>query len=313
MPKIDAVSTKAIQLMANINQEQMRELRSCLRMELGCSLFCTEHKISQVVNLEYVIPTTGKYSYGSKQIPWSYKSLLHVLELWLATRYNRDPIKTRQYQLIDVVINLDHGKGHSWISVNIIGRYQEEHGTWGDDTYPCSLGNACCRKDNSQIITNTFGQLLNADVELIQRQHFIQVVNEKVLAISSDWAGPPNIHDVRIPIEVSLASDILLHAIALGKEGSAGWWCSYCQLFKPHWQLANHQQGVPWTIGTLSQHADEVAGLATPQQIKGVKTKPVLPSIPISRYIIPMLHITIGKGNDILKNLCEELQAAAET
>jgi hypothetical protein len=39
----------------------------------------------------------------------------------------------------------------------------------------------------------------------------------------------------------------------------------------------------------------------------------VLPSIPVERYIIPMLHITIGKGNDARNNLCDELQAASET
>ena len=38
-----------------------------------------------------------------------------------------------------------------------------------------------------------------------------------------------------IPIELFFASDILLYAIALGKEGGAGWWCTYCKLMKPDW------------------------------------------------------------------------------
>jgi hypothetical protein len=313
MPKIDGVSTRAIQQMANINQDQMRQLRSCLRMELGSSLFATQYKISQVTNLEHVEPQTGIYNYGTERIPWSYKSLTQSLELWLMTRYEKDPIKTRQYKLIDVVINLDHGKGHSRISVNVIGRFKDEEGKWNEEEYPCTLGNARCRKDNAEIITNTFGQLLDTDIGELQRRQAIRILNDEVLPISSDWEGPGNKNDVHIPIEVSLASDILLHAIALGKEGSAGWWCSYCQLFKPNWQRADHQRGSLWTIESISQHAEQVGVLRTPQEIKGVKTKPVLPSIPVERYIIPMLHITIGKGNDARNNLCDELQAASET
>ena len=45
---------------------------------------------------------------------------------------------------------------------------------------------------------------------------------------------------------------------------------------------------------------------------KGVRSEPLFKSILLSHYIHLILHITIGKGNDVLYNLIKEMQAAAE-
>ena len=34
-------------------------------------------------------------------------------------------------------------------------------GAWCEDSYPCSLVNARCKKDNAKIIYNTFGTMLD--------------------------------------------------------------------------------------------------------------------------------------------------------
>ena len=75
IPKMDEVTTKAIQLVCNINDNQMIILRSFLRTELGSSIFATQHKISQIMNLEYVEPVIGISKFGSERIPWSYKAI----------------------------------------------------------------------------------------------------------------------------------------------------------------------------------------------------------------------------------------------
>ena len=71
IPKIEEVTTKTIQSMCNINGNQMRILQSCLRTELGSSIFATQHKIYQILNLECVEPVTGIFKFGSERIPWS--------------------------------------------------------------------------------------------------------------------------------------------------------------------------------------------------------------------------------------------------
>ena len=62
------------------------------------------------------------------------------------------------------------------------------------------------------------------------------------------------------------------------------------------WQAAGHARGGAWMIEELAEHAGELVGSETARERMGVKTRPVFESIPISHYITPILHITIGKG-----------------
>jgi hypothetical protein len=55
LPALDGVATKAVQSMCNMNKKsQMRQLRSCLKAELGSSVVSTKYKIQQVLVLRKV-------------------------------------------------------------------------------------------------------------------------------------------------------------------------------------------------------------------------------------------------------------------
>ncbi len=134
------------------------------------------------------------------------------------------------------------------------------------------------------------------------------------------WGDPPP-HSTgpsakTIPVEIFMAGDILFYAIALGKEGFATWWCNWCQLFKPEWQAVNHQVGIPWTMDALQKHATLIqngsVNLNSVQAMCGVKEPPLFDAIDTDHFIPPVLHLTIGKGNDVLENMTKELQAAGE-
>eukprot|EP00957_Ditylum_brightwellii_P115916 8841588-Ditylum_brightwellii.AAC.1 len=112
----------------------------------------------------------------------------------------------------------------------------------------------------------------------------------------------PTADNTIIPIELFFAGDILLYAIALGKEESAGWWCTYYRLMKDEWQSHNHKKGVLWTTDDIAQHAEIIDGSTKPRDRKGVKTIPVFKSTLLTHYITPILHIMIGKGNNILEH-----------
>jgi hypothetical protein len=66
-----------------MNKLQMKQLRSCLKTELGASVFSTKYQITQVLGIEHVEPKTGSYKYGKEKIEWSYKPAKQALELWL--------------------------------------------------------------------------------------------------------------------------------------------------------------------------------------------------------------------------------------
>ena len=97
--------------MGNINGNQMRILRSCLQIELGSSIFATQHKIYQIVNLEYVEPVTGIFKFGSERIPWYYKAIEKCLMLWMEMRKERENTTTTR-----------HTSKYIYLSILIMGR-----------------------------------------------------------------------------------------------------------------------------------------------------------------------------------------------
>ena len=121
---------------------------------------------------------------------------------------------------------------------------------------------------------------------------------------------------VSIPFQVFFAGDVLLYSMLLGKDGYSTWWCTHCQLFKNDWAVRGHRRGREWSIERLIAHGNDVAcGNFRQNDTRGrmgVRSPPEITAIPISNFILPILHILIGKGNDILTNLTKELQAAAE-
>ena len=50
-----------------MNKSQMRQLRGCLKAELGSTVFSSEFKITQVLGVEHVEPTTGTHKHGKEK------------------------------------------------------------------------------------------------------------------------------------------------------------------------------------------------------------------------------------------------------
>jgi hypothetical protein len=118
--KLDGVVTRPIQSTCNMNKSQMRQLRGCLRAELGSLVFSSEYEITQVLGIEHVVPTTGSYKYGKEKIDWSYKPVAKVLDLFLQSKSEANGFQ--QFDRLDIVVTIDHGKGPSRITCNFITR-----------------------------------------------------------------------------------------------------------------------------------------------------------------------------------------------
>ena len=90
--------------------------------------------------------------------------MLDALDIDAKKKDNRN--NNKAYNQIYIYINLDHEKGHSRISAKFILRHQDDScgGEWYEDSYPCSLGYARCKKDNDEINYTNFGTMLDDDL-----------------------------------------------------------------------------------------------------------------------------------------------------
>jgi hypothetical protein len=157
----------------------------------------------------------------------------NVLDLWLESKSGANGFQ--QFDHLDIIVTIDHGKGHSWIMCNLITHTSLEDGEWQEEEYAVTIGNARCCEGNANIIMNTFGTQLHDDLKMLPTS--ISILGGKA-EFRVNTASEKN-----ITINLFMASDILFYNMVIGKEGMSGWWCSYCQLFKNDWQQLHHQHG----------------------------------------------------------------------
>jgi hypothetical protein len=113
---------------------------------------------------------------------WSYKSTAEVVRLCLKTLFKSANFRCDKS---DLTISIDHGKGHSRATLNVIPQWQLEDGSWCTDLHIFTLANARCKKDNTDMIRNTFGALLNTELKQI-REWGMMYVDEG----SEEWGDP---------------------------------------------------------------------------------------------------------------------------
>ena len=98
--------------------------------------------------------------------------------------------------------------------------------------------------------------------------------------------------------EVFVTGDLAFQAMALGKESMAGHHCMQCK--------ASRQQFTDscelWNMKELMRCGED-AERKKRRSIARCKKKPWWPFIPLSNYMIPLLHCEIGIGNQLLDKL----------
>ncbi|KAL7529504.1 hypothetical protein ACHAWF_003005, partial [Thalassiosira exigua] len=101
-----------------------------------------------------------------------------------------------------------------------------------------------------------------------------------------------------------VTGDLAFYAMALGRESMSGAWCFLCKLCRSQFADPNHSDGEMWTMQMLKDIAEKVRdGGGKP--IDGVKSLPWWDFLEVKDFMIPLLHILIGIGNDLLDSFRE--------
>jgi hypothetical protein len=62
----------------------------------------------------------------------------------------------------------------------VIPWWQLEDGSWGEESHLFTLANARCKKDNTNIIRNTFGTILDTKLKQICKWGVVSIVDGEV-------------------------------------------------------------------------------------------------------------------------------------
>jgi hypothetical protein len=128
-----------------------------------------------------------------------------------------------------------------------------------------------------------------------------------------DRTGPLGDEDtlvLNVPIRVFITGDLELYATAVWKEGMDKAHCHWCKLPSARWQTYGHAPGSKWILEELKR----VAGTITPtkRSQNKVKNYPQLDCVLLERYIFPVLHVTLGLANRLLKHTIDYANLVVE-
>ena len=102
-----------------------------------------------------------------------------------------------------------------------------------------------------------------------------------------------------MPIRVFVTGDLAFYFTVVGKEGMDKAHCFWCRCKKGIWQSCGHPPGIQWNLAEIKRIASTLGGTKTSEE--SIKSYPLLDCIEICRYIFPVLHVTLGVVNRLLK------------
>jgi len=308
--EMDAASAAAMWEESNCPLRAQRIILRHLKAFFGRRITVPEHEMREL-ELGALLPVCGSIDIGGNEIFFWYKNIddaiIHRMKLEFEYR-GRDFFQNKGYNKLDVVLGGDHGARRFRAVIQLIFR----NNNCPSETYSVTIhvGNIDCNKDTRKILDETIGKELNSGLKRIYGKILVIHIMENVCTPSFSDELPGNNNNFYFAFEMRtfVAGDLAFFSTLLGKENMSSVWCTWCKLSKVEWAQTGHPLGECWTINDLLDLRQNVAcgNLASvTENLKGCMEEPLFDSVPVDNYIIPVLHLLIGIGNNLLNSLLE--------
>ena len=144
-----------------------------------------------------------------------------------------------------------------------------------------------CRKDNAEILSLTINTLLSSALRCLSTQYLVFDEDDDVNCFLSF----PVDGKVCIKPHLYVVGDLAFYGMVLGKEGMSGKHCHLCKmLHKDFPNLAENKE--LWDFEEMEKVAEDFLSCrkVTKKPVYGIKNLPWWTSIPLSNYVVPLLH-----------------------
>jgi hypothetical protein len=165
--------------------------------------------------------------------------------------------------------------------------------------FEVSVCKLICRKDMAKLIKQTILPQLTNGLEVVATMPLhIMIDEDGLLQCKFSHTTPVGNRSTTPKVDVYLTGALAFQAMALGIEPMSGWWCMQCKGSRLQF-FGNCEL---WMMEELVRSGMEAETKKEDPQL-GVKQRPWWPFIPLSNYMIPLLHCEIGTGNQLLDKL----------
>ena len=308
---IDVMDTTAVAAMmtdCNLKQWQLLSVLKHVRHGTGVKI-CENPDRLKDFEATLVMPETGSYLYNyinkddedaSELVEYEYQSMIEVFKFTIAQLLMENSIDLTKVRRVGVVNGADHGKGALRGAFRTLILLDDDEMLYKD------VGNSTVfsSKDTSEVLQNTIQKRMKEDLKLLNESKLVlQKDEDGYIQCSLLPKNHPHGEGTSVDcIDVLNTGDIKWLAMLLGMEGHSGCWCIHCLLSPSEWKQANHAAGIAKTVALINQTVDTHnidEHTASDPKYRGVSSRPVFDFLPVSSFVLPILHIRIGIFNDI--------------
>ena len=305
-----ATEFSAMMEAGRINGTGERELKKHLRAHLGPGFCPTQRSVDMLSDGHGTVHYgSDLFTYDKKEQPefveWTEKDIDKEVERYLQVHLQSidKPVTPFDVDFVRVVAGGDHGDTAFQFGAKVIvGMKSDEPGCTNILEFEVLVCELICRTDSGALIEKTILNRLTKGLKiLVQQELCIYEDDEGVLQCKFD--PPADLRAVnRLIVDFRFTADLALQTMALGKESMSPHWCPLCKAHKSQF-LAN---GIEmWTMNDLCQYAEKAmtSKRKKGEPTLGVKQRPWWDFIPVDHFIVPLLHMEIGIGNQLLDRL----------
>jgi hypothetical protein len=310
--KMDAEHACAMWSDAGVGVAEQRIIMKCFISFFGYKFTVPEASINKLA-ADSAPPIVGATEHVDHMLDCWHKDLVGLLTVKIESEHSNQPAPGFSYASVDFVIGADHGQGSFRARVKVI--YRKADGSIAA-TAIYGLGEIECAKDTGDLLALAFLPKLNTALKRIisyQRDENGKLVSDGTLAVYQraevdagqeaegelsfyailDRTGQQDVNNtlvfLNVPIRVFVTGDLAFYATAAGKEGMDKAHCIWCKLKRSEWQCHGHDRGAKWSLNNGKTE-------------NGVKSHPQLDCVELERFIFPVLHVTRGLANRLLKH-----------
>ena len=119
-------------------------------------------------------------------------------------------------------------------------------------------------------------------------------------------------------IDLYLIGDLKFLFMVMGQSGYSAHYCLYCRLKSAQWRtIYKNQKKINceadfWSIQSLTQEALMIQQGNSNKVGMGIKEPPIWDFIPVHKILVPILHILLGLGNDVLAKFLQWVDEQVE-
>jgi hypothetical protein len=303
-----ATQFSAMMHASGVSGTGQQEIKKHLKDHLGVG-FCPTRRCVSMLSEGHGDVSYGciNFTYEGKQqqefIEWSEKRIDDEIARYLQRHLQSKSAKPADVVRVQAVVGGDHGDTAFQFGASVSAELSD--GQIID--FEVSVCELICRKDTGKLIELTILPTLTDGLIVVATSplHIYEDADGKIICKFGETCPTTEDGVTTIPhVDLYITGDLAFQAMALGKESMSGHWCMQCTMqMQCTLTEAQLNEIKMWTMEELCRLGDEAEQRRKGETMFGVKKKPWWPFIPITHYMIPLLHCMIGVGNQLLDML----------